>query len=362
MTQLRTVHVLGGEGTGSGAHLGSLATGLLARGVRVTVCAPAQLRRAPGFPAAGIRFVPVPRRSDPLSLAALRSACAGADVVHAHDPHAAVRAALALGPRRVPDPPLVLTWHGRPPADGLRGRALRLLETRAVRASAVVLAASTELVDRARHRGARDARLGAVALPVPRPEPAPADAKPRAELGAMDRALVVVAGPLEPHQGYDTLLRAARRWRKPGPAPLIAVVGEGRHRAALQRWIDAERLPVRLLGRRDDLPALMASADLAVLPGRWEGRSPLAQQALRLGVPLVAAAVDGVPELVGEAAELVPYGDAGALAAAVPALLGDPDRRAALAAAGPLRARRWPTEDQTVAQVLGVYDELAARA
>jgi glycosyltransferase involved in cell wall biosynthesis len=96
-----------------------------------------------------------------------------------------------------------------------------------------------------------------------------------------------------------------------------------------------------------------------VLPSRWEARSLLAQEALRLGVPLVATAVGGVPELVGDAAELVPYGDSVALSAAVTRLLADPARRAWLSQAGRTQAGTWPTEDETVAQVLSVYDELA---
>ncbi len=87
----------------------------------------------------------------------------------------------------------------------------------------------------------------------------------------------------------------------------------------------------------------------------------LAQEALRCGVPLVATAVGGVPELVGEAAELVPYGDSEALAGAVVRLLADPARRLWLAEAGRAQAATWPTEDETVAQVLSVYDELTGQ-
>jgi glycosyltransferase involved in cell wall biosynthesis len=141
--------------------------------------------------------------------------------------------------------------------------------------------------------------------------------------------------------------------------PLLLIAGEGPERAALQRRIEAEELQVRLLGRHDDVPALLAVADVAVLPSRWEARSLLAQEALRLGVPLVATAVGGVPELVGDAAELVPYGDSVALSAAVTRLLTDPARRAWLSQAGRTQAGTWPTEDETVAQVLSVYDELA---
>ncbi|NDZ90004.1 glycosyltransferase family 4 protein, partial [Streptomyces sp. SID10115] len=142
------------------------------------------------------------------------------------------------------------------------------------------------------------------------------------------------------------------------PLPLLVVAGEGPERAALQRRIEEELLPVRLVGRRDDVPELLAAADLAVLPSSWESRSVLAQEALHARVPLVATAVGGIPELVGDAAELVAYGDAEALATAVARLLADPVRRAELRDRGAAQAATWPTEDETVTQVLSVYDEL----
>ncbi|MFE4540645.1 glycosyltransferase family 4 protein [Streptomyces scopuliridis] len=355
MTQLRTVQVLGGGSAGSSAHVRSLAAGLAARGVRVTVCAPAELDHVYDFRGAGAQHVPVPRRSDPQAVAALRAACAGADVVHAHGVHAAVRTALALGGLRVP---LVVTWHTRAHAEGARGGLLRLMERRAARAAAVVLGASSELVDRARERGARDARLAPAALPAPHWPADGRENKSRAELGAVERPLLMAVGSLVPDKGYDTLLDAARTWRRLDPMPLVVIAGEGRERARLQRRIENAELPVRLIGRRDDISELLAAADVALLPSRWEARSVLAQEALRLGVPLVATAVGAVPELVGDAAELVPYGDAAALADAVIRLLADPERRQELAAAGRAQATSWPTEDETIAQVLSVYDEL----
>ncbi|MFF8469567.1 glycosyltransferase family 4 protein [Streptomyces griseus] len=356
MSQLRTVQVLGGGSASSSAHVGSLAAGLVARGVRVTVCAPSAADRAHDFTSTGARFLPVPRRSDPAAVAALRAACAGADVVHAHGLHAAARTALALSGRTVP---LVMTWHTRRYAEGARRQILHLLERRAARAAAVVLAPSSDLVDRARERGARDARFAPVALPRPRPAAVDDEGKTRVELGAADRPLLVAVGSLLPHHGFDVLLDAARLWRTLDPVPLLVIAGEGRDRGALQRRIRDEGLPVTLVPGPDGAGELLAAADLALLSSRWEGRSPPAQEALRAGVPLVATAVGGLPELVGTAAELVPYGNAEALARTVVRLLGDPAERARLAEAGRVQAAGWPTEDDTIAHVLSVYDELA---
>ncbi|MFD8424606.1 glycosyltransferase family 4 protein [Streptomyces sp. NPDC059466] len=357
---LRTVQVLGGGSAGSSAHVRSLASGLVARGVRVTVCAPAEADRVYGFTGVGAQHIPVPRSGDPASVAALRIACADADLVHAHGLHAALRAVVALSGRRTP---LVVTWHTRSHAEGARAHLLRLLERRVARAASVVLATSSDLVDRARRRGARDARLSAVAIPAPRRavehgDPDRPRHKARAELGATERPLLMAVGSLDRHRGYGTLLDAARAWRDLDPVPLLVIAGEGPLRTVLQGRVEEEELPVRLLGRRDDVSELLPAADLVLLPSGWESRSVLAQEALHAGVPLVATAVGGIPELVGDAAELVPYADADALAAAVVRLLGDPERRELLRERGARQAAGWPTEDETVAQVLSVYDEL----
>ncbi|MFE0921311.1 glycosyltransferase family 4 protein [Streptomyces nigra] len=357
---LRTVQVLGGGNAGSSAHVRSLSSGLVARGVRVTVCAPLEADHLYDFKGAGAEHVHVPRSSDPASVAALRAACADADLVHAHGLHASFRSVLALSGRRTP---LVVTWHDRAHAEGARAHLVRLLERRVVRNASVVLGTSSALVDRARRTGARDARLAAVALPRPRRTPEHDDpdrltGKARAELGATGRPLLIAIGALERHRGYDVLLDAARAWRALDPAPLVVIAGEGPLRAELQRRIEDEALPVRLIGRRDDVTDLLAAADVALLPSRWEARSVLAQEALHARVPLVATETGGVPELVGDAAELVPYGDSAALADAVVRLLGDPARRDLLRERGVRQAATWPTEDETVAQVLSVYDEL----
>ncbi|MER5518437.1 glycosyltransferase family 4 protein [Streptomyces sp. NPDC048254] len=357
---LRTVQVLGGGNAGSSAHVRSLAAGLVARGVRVTVCAPVEADRAYDFSGVGADHVHVPRSSDPGSVAALRAACTDADLVHAHGLHASFRAVLALSGRRTP---LVVTWHNRAEAEGARAHLLRMLERRVVRTAAVVLGTTSDLVDRARRTGARDARLAAVTLPGLRRPAEQEDAdrlrpKVRAELGAMGRPLLIAVGSLDQQRGYDVLLDAARAWCRLDPVPLLVIAGEGPLRTVLQRRIEDEELPARLIGRREDVTELLAAADLALLPSSWESRSVLAQEALHARVPLVATAVGGIPDLVGDAAELVPYGDATALAGTVLRLLGDPERCEELREKGARQAASWPTEDETVTQVLSVYDEL----
>ncbi|MEV6762163.1 glycosyltransferase family 4 protein [Streptomyces sp. NPDC051105] len=356
---LRTVQVLGGGNAGSSAHVRSLAAGLVARGVRVTVCAPVEADRAYDFSGVGADHVHVPRSSDPGSVAALRAACTDADLVHAHGLHASFRAVLALSGRSTP---LIVTWHNRAEAEGARAHLLRMLERRVVRTAAVVLGTTSDLVDRARRTGARDARLAAVTLPgLRRPVAEEADRlrpKVRAELGAMGRPLLIAVGSLDRHRGYDVLLDAAHAWCRLDPVPLLVIAGEGPLRTVLQRRIEDEELPARLIGRREDVTELLAAADLALLPSSWESRSVLAQEALHARVPLVATAVGGIPDLVGDAAELVPYGDATALADTVLRLLGDPERCEELREKGARQAASWPTEDETVTQVLSVYDEL----
>ncbi|MCX5047158.1 MULTISPECIES: glycosyltransferase family 4 protein [unclassified Streptomyces] len=359
-SSLRTVQVLGGGNAGSSAHVRSLASGLVARGVRVTVCAPDEADRTYDFTGTGAEHVHVPRSSDPGSVAALREACKDADLVHAHGLHASFRAVLALSGRRTP---LVVTWHNRAQVEGARAHLLRLLERRVVKAATVVLGTTSDLVDRARRTGARDARLAAVAMPGPRrsaeqEDPERIGSKIRAELGSTGRPLLMAVGSLDRQRGYDTLLDATRTWRCLDPVPLVVIAGEGPLRADLQRRIEDEGLPVRLIGRRDDITDLLAAAELALLPSSWESRSVLAQEALHARVPLVATRVGGIPELVGDAAELVPYGDAEALADAVAGLLGDPERRELLREKGTRQVATWPSEDETVAQVLSVYDEL----
>jgi glycosyltransferase involved in cell wall biosynthesis len=375
----RVALVLATSAGGIGAHVADLARRLAAEGAAVTVCGPAATNERFGFDtiapappqvphgaadAGRVRFLPVEismgtHPSDTRAVAALRRMLAHAqpDVVHAHGLRAGLVAALARRARAA-RAPLVVTLHNAVLARGLRGGASRLAERIVARSADVVLGASADLVARAREAGAADARLAPVAAP-PLPPPRRTRAAVRAELGVpADAPLLLSVGRLHPQKGYDVLVSAAARWRDRLPRPAVVIAGDGPSYLGLAARISAVRAPVTLLGHRDDVSDLLTAADLAVVTSVWEARQLFAQEALRAGVPLVATAVGGIPDLVGDAAVLVPAGDVDAVDRAVRRLLDDPPALERYAVLGQARAGTWPTVEQTLAQVRGVYEEL----
>ncbi|WP_336026178.1 glycosyltransferase family 4 protein [Geodermatophilus sp. FMUSA9-8] len=357
----RVAEVLATSTGGVGTHLRSVLPALAGAGAAVTVCGPAATDALFGFSAAA-RFTPVEISAglDPLADAravrALRRALGGADLVHAHGLRAGLVASAAV--RTGPPRRLVVTLHNAlPDRAGPLRRVLARAERATVRAADVVLAASADLAENAHRLGARDVRVAPVSAPA-LPPPTRTREEVRAGLGLADgRPLVLAVGRLHPQKGYDVLLDAAATWTGE-PRPLVAIAGDGPLEAELSARIAHESLPVALLGRRDDVADLLAAADLVVLPSRWEARSLTAQEALRAGTPLVATRAGGLPGLLGDAAVLVPPGDAAALASAVRDLLADPARAADLAAAGRERAAGWPDEAATARTLAAVYREL----
>ncbi len=359
----RLALVLATSTGGVGQHVRSVSAALVQAGAQVLVCGPAATDELFDFSAGGAAFAPVEIAPGLRPLADLRAArrlrrlTAHCEVVHAHGLRAGLVALLAGTGRRGP---LVVTWHNRVLATGLRARALTPLERRVARGADVGLGASEDLVARIRRFGGRDVRLSEVAAPLLPPPARPASVV-RAELGAADRPLVLAVGRLHPQKGFDVLIQAAARWRDRTPTPYVVIAGDGPLRSRLADDIVATGAPVVLLGRRDDVADLLAAADVVVLPSRWEARSLVAQEALRAGRPLVATSVGGVPGLVADGAVLVSPDDPVALDLAVRRLLDHPDRAAALAERGVARARTWPGEADTATQLARLYAELLGR-
>lgn len=371
----RVALVLATSTGGIGAHVADLARRLAAGGAAVTVLGPAATNERFGFgPLADDSDAGGPGRTvfRPVEIAsgaavtharavtALRAALAAArpDVVHAHGLRAGLVATLALR-LRAGRRPLVVTLHNAVLVRGLRGAAARAVERIVVRAADVTLCASTDLLERARAAGAARARLAPVAAPL-LPPPRRDRAAVRAELGIpAGTPMVLSVGRLHPQKAYHVLVEAAARWRRRDPVPAVVIAGNGPSYLELVGQISDTRAPVTLLGHRDDVADLLAAADVAVVSSVWEARQLFAQEAMRAGVPLVTTAVGGVPELVGDAAVLVPPGDVDALDAAVTRLLDDPAARDRYADLGRRQAATWPTPQQTAATVVEVYRELA---
>ncbi|MFC4592386.1 glycosyltransferase family 4 protein [Sphaerisporangium corydalis] len=339
-TARRVVLVLGTSAGGVGRHVLMLAGGLVRQGHQVVVAGPASTDEAFGFSGAA-RFAEVavsdrPRPvSDLRAVRRLRALTAGADIVHAHGLRAGALAALALTGRRAGRAALVVTLHNALTAGGVIGAIYGLLEWIVGKKADQVLVVAPDLGERMLARGARSVAPAVVPAPPLRP-PARTPAEVRAELapGRTGRAIFLTIARLAQQKGLETLLDAVR-----GPyddwetVPLFVVAGEGPLRGELQRRIDGEGLPVRLLGNRDDMADLLQVVHALVVPSRWEGQPLSVHEALRAGRPVVATAVGGIPAMVGDAALLVPPGDAAALRAEITRVLLDPALAARLSAA-----------------------------
>jgi glycosyltransferase involved in cell wall biosynthesis len=364
----RIAEVLATSAGGVGSHVRTIVPAVRAAGATVRVCGAPATEELFGFTATGADFRPVgistglAPLADSRAVAQLRRAVKGFDLVHAHGLRAGLVAAVARRLSGDRSRPLVLTLHNAlQESSGARRRLLRAIEGATIRAADMVLAVSGDLADNARRAGARDVRV-VPALAPPLPPAGRSRDEVRDELGLdAGRPLVVAVGRLHPQKGYDVLLDAVARWEagdRVRPAPLVAIAGDGPLEAELAERIRAERLPVLLLGRRSDVADLLAAADLCVLPSRWEGSPFTGQEALRAGTPLVATRAGGMPDLFGDAAALVPLGDAEALADAVVRVLTDPGHAAALAEAGPRRAATWPDEAAAGRRLAAIYREL----
>lgn len=366
MGEERVALVLATSTGGVGQHVRSLAGGLVARGVPVTVAGPAATEEQFAFTAAGAAFAPVEISTAPRPLhdlhavRRLRAALDPAAVVHAHGLRAGFLAGFAAGRR-----PLVVTWHNAVLGAGPRRALLTALEARVARRADVTLGASLDLVARARSLGARDARLSPVAAP-PFPPPTRSREDVRRDLGLGDRPVVLSVGRVAPQKRYDVLLGAAARWAAHPSQPLLLVAGEGPERGRWERHAQDTGVAARFLGHRDDVADLLRAADLLVLTSEWEARALVVQEAVRAGLPVVATAVGGIPELLGDAGVLVPWDRdpgtvADGVAAAVVRLLDDPQERARLGRRAAERAAALPSEQDTVEDVRAVHRELLAR-
>ncbi|HEX7118731.1 MAG TPA: glycosyltransferase family 4 protein [Longimicrobiales bacterium] len=364
---------------------------------------PAYLGLVPGYVLSGMR-------------AASRLAARGDfDVIHVHWP--IPHALFGLAARRRARTPLVLTFHGVELTwTRHRWPFLTPLLRHFIRTADAVTANSSytaglirSVYDREVVRvpfGATIEAPGAGAAPgAPEPEPAPrvpedpasgvrsaASAEPSAPPPAPShhaassplaagslpapsdsaRFELLFVGRLVERKGLHYLLEALARLRPARPV-YLRVVGDGPMRAALEARTRELGLADRVLFdgfvSREALARRFAACDAFVLPavvdakGDTEGLGVVLVEALTYGKPVIASAAGGIVDVIrdGETGVLVPPGDAASLARAIEALVADPARGAALAAAGRAHVERefsWPV---IIDRLVSLYRGLAER-
>lgn len=352
---MRIAHVDAESGfSGGEKQVLLLMRGLSAAGVEGVLVSPPGSQAAERAGALGLATEAVAMRAD-LDLGAVRALARAfrrheAQLVHLHTGRAAWLGGLAA---RLAGLPAVVTRRMDRPVR--RGAKTRLLYEHLARRTVAI---SEGVAACLREGGVRVDRVIPSAVDPAELAPRRARGAVRDELGALPDDFVVLApGALVRRKGHDVLIEAVRRLGRP---PRLWIAGEGDERPALERALGNLAGRGRLLGRRADVPDLMAAADLVAMPSRAEGLGVAALEALAAGRPLVASRVGGLAELVvdGVCGVLVPPDDPAALAAALERLRDDPDLRARLARAGPARVAEGFLAEQMVAAYLELYREL----
>lgn len=355
----RALLVLGPSAGGIRRHVAVLRDGLRDLGWTVTTAGPAGVLDGLG----GVdRDVPIGLSPVGLARAAagLRDAGRDADVIHAHG----LKAGAAVVAARLR--PRVLTVHNvvLDDAAGAAAPVLRAIERRLPARMDHTVSVSSEIAGRL---GILGHPRSSVIVPAGTPPTVRRDrAAVRRELAVGDAPLVVTAARLHPQKDLGTFLGAIDRARAAVPGLRAAIAGDGpevervraeRHRLGLDDV-------VQLLGQRDDVPDLLAAADVVALSSIWEGSPLVVAEAMLVGTPVVATAVGAVPEAVhdGTTGRLVPPRAPGALGDAIAAVLADPDGAAVMAAAGRELAEARFTTEVLVREVADVYDAVREAA
>jgi glycosyltransferase involved in cell wall biosynthesis len=151
-----------------------------------------------------------------------------------------------------------------------------------------------------------------------------------------------------------------------GPAKIsnakLVLAGDGQLRGDIERQASDLGISgkVHFLGRRDDIPEVLAACDVFALASLWEGNPLSVMEAMAAGLPVVVTAVGGVPELVASEKQgiVVAPGDARALSSALMRLATDPAMRRAMGMAAAKRAQAEFDDRNMVEAYESLYDEL----
>jgi glycosyltransferase involved in cell wall biosynthesis len=163
------------------------------------------------------------------------------------------------------------------------------------------------------------------------------------------------------HKGQLQIIGLARRWQDVRPDVRFVLVGAGRDEVQLRQAADGLD-NVIFTGEVGNVGDYLAAFDVFLYPSRHEGLGSILLDALEAGLPVVATAVGGIPEIIrdGDNGILVKPDDPPALEAAVAAFHGDDRLRARVATANRLRAREFSASTMT-GRYERLYRELARR-
>jgi glycosyltransferase involved in cell wall biosynthesis len=194
-------------------------------------------------------------------------------------------------------------------------------------------------------------------------------AKVPADLGQLGipagRRAIVCIGRLELQKGVDWLLPLMPDVFRQLPSYDLLVVGVGPQKLELERQASSLGIGQRVhfAGSQTDVPALLASCDLLVLPSRWEGMPNVLLEAMATGLPAVSANVAGVAEALGPLADhqAVDPGDADGFQRQIVGILQDPQLANQLGQQNRQRVTDYFSLDAMIAAYERLYESLAAR-
>jgi glycosyltransferase involved in cell wall biosynthesis len=189
----------------------------------------------------------------------------------------------------------------------------------------------------------------------------------RQKLGLTDRdEVIITVGRQEYQKGQRYLLEAMKEVVRQRPHALLLVAGSrGRQSKFLESIRSCDNLTSRvlLLGHREDVPELLAAADLFVCPSLYEGAAGAVIEAMAMGLPIVATRIPSLAAAVeeGRNARLVQRASVAPLAAAIADLLGNPEMAAAFGRRSRQIFEERFTIERCAARMIDFYNGLASR-
>lgn len=249
--------------------------------------------------------------------------------------------------------PTVAVFHMAPPDRVDLGRSRRLYALLQKRSQAFVTVSEHDRAQLVRAFALSDDAVRVIpngVAPVSSVPPSTNErTKVRYELGLDATAFVALSvGRLSTQKGYDHIVGAAAETSKRCPHVHFVIAGEGEERRALEALIDEHRLQanVHLIGQRDDVDRLLRTADVFVLPSRFEGLPFALLEAAANALPIVCSDISGVDEVVahGDSALLHPPEDTEALARWVCYAVKHPDEMRAMGLKAQRAVKRYSRE------------------